>query len=139
MTLSELIKALEAAKGPSLQMDGAIWCVANGYEFIEWNTTGCVYRGGSDNRVYRADSTTVRPYTASVDAAIALCERALPGWFIHTMTFETIGVRDNQAVNGWNVEITKGYDGPALGRSGKLPIAICLSILRTKLQETTND
>jgi hypothetical protein len=135
MTLSELIKALETADGPSLHMDGVLWCVANGYEFIEWNTTGCVYRGGSDNRVYRADSTTVRPYTASVDAAIALCERVLPGWRLGI----TQGDDDENSIdfqgNVWPGEQPFLLELEQYGYHKMPAIALCIAILRARLSQ----
>jgi hypothetical protein len=82
MTLDELITKLEAAEGPSLQLDGQIWCAVNGYEFVMWDGAGCVYRDLAapkwDAGIKHAQASTVRPYSASVDAAIALAEKVLP-------------------------------------------------------------
>jgi hypothetical protein len=77
------------------------------------------------------------PYTASVDAAIAISKHALADWFIHSMSFETIAISRGEAANGWIVDLTKGFDAPVVGKSKSLPIAICLATLRAKLEEPT--
>lgn len=73
-------------------------------------------------------------YTASVDAAIALAERVLPGW-----TFEHIGqdyIRasglDNDVMPmGWTVEISDGSQ-TVQGQAPTFPLAICIALLRAK-------
>lgn len=84
MTLPDLIAALEKAEGPSLQLDGMIWCAANKYEFVMWDGAGCVYRDPAapkwDGGIKHAQASIVRPYSASIDAAVALVERVLPGY-----------------------------------------------------------
>jgi len=73
-------------------------------------------------------------YTASVDAAIALAARVLPGW-----TFEHIGqdyirsmgASDDLMPIGWNVEITDGL-AVIQGQGPTFPLAICIAILRAK-------
>lgn len=79
----ELIDRLTAATGPSLELDGQIWCAVNGYEFVMWDGAGCVYRDPNapkwDAGIKHAQASIVRPYSASVDAAIALAKRVLPG------------------------------------------------------------
>jgi len=86
MRRAEIIERLEKAEGASLELEGRVWCAVNGYEFVQWDGAGCVYRDpGSpawDSGIKHADARTVRPFTASLDSTIALVERTLPGWLI---------------------------------------------------------
>jgi len=87
-----------------------------------WFATG-------DNKSHKSPE-----YTTSVDAAIALAERVLPGW-----TFEHIGqdyIRasglDNDVMPmGWTVEISDGSQ-TIQGQAPTLPLAICIALLRAK-------
>ncbi|GLU26675.1 hypothetical protein [Brucella sp. NBRC 12950] len=71
-------------------------------------------------------------YTASVDAAIALAERVLPGW-----TIARLGQDDNKQ---WNAELRQGhltaYDRVTLGGAPNGAIALCIAILRAKEAST---
>ncbi len=83
--LRELIEMLEKATGPKLDLDGRVWCAVNGYEFVMWDGAGCVYKNPAAptwdiGGIKHASAREVRPYTASLDAAVALVERMLPGW-----------------------------------------------------------
>lgn len=60
MTLPELLARVEAATGPDPQLDGALDVALN----------------GGDGEMYPAR------VTSSLDAAVALVERVLPGWRI---------------------------------------------------------
>lgn len=61
MTLQDLIAELEAADEGSKDLDATIHSVLNG----SW---------------YPYALTVAEPVTTSVDAAVGLCERLLPGW-----------------------------------------------------------
>ncbi|MRN45427.1 hypothetical protein GJU93_02255 [Brucella sp. 10RB9212] len=87
-----------------------------------WFATG-------DNKSHKSPE-----YTASVDAALALAEKVLPGW-----TFEHIGqdyIRasglDNDVMPmGWTVEISDGSQ-TIQGQAPTFPLAICIALLRAK-------
>lgn len=70
----------------------------------------------------------IHRYTASVDAAMALAERVLPGW-----TIARLGQDDNKQ---WNAELREGhltaYDRVTLGGSPNAAIALLIALLRAK-------
>ena len=133
--LDELIERLEKAEGPSIELDGMIWAAANGYEFVMWDGAGCVYRDPNapnwNRGIQHADATTVRPYSASLDAAVALAERVLPGWYWRcgrTVLFP----------NGWayvsrlHADHCTERDEAACsdGKAANVAIALCLATLK---------
>lgn len=72
--LSELIERVKAATGPDRQIDRAI---AKHFK-IGWD-----YSADWPTVIVDGEKTsepTAYPYTFSIDAAIALAERVLPGW-----------------------------------------------------------
>jgi hypothetical protein len=62
--LSELLAKVQAASGPDRELDIA-------------NTKALVH-----GKFYQTPETA-GPYTSSIDAALALVERVLPGWWYH--------------------------------------------------------
>ncbi|NYD82110.1 hypothetical protein HD884_002173 [Ochrobactrum intermedium] len=93
------------------------------------------WQASPDGTVYDPHTRySSQPFTASVDAAIALAARVLPGW-----TFEHIGqdyIRasglDNDVMPmGWTVEISDGSQ-TIQGQAPTLPLAICIALLRAK-------
>ena len=76
--ITSLIEKLEGDEGPSLVLDGEIWCAVNGYTFVMWDGAGCVYRRASDGGISHEQASRIRPFSASLDAALALAERVLP-------------------------------------------------------------
>src|SRR5690606_20644606 len=60
MTLPDLIARLEKATGPDRELDGRIWCAINGYEFVQWDGAGCVYRAKSIGHI---DARHVKDWT----------------------------------------------------------------------------
>ena len=73
-TLTELLARVEAAVGPDRELDLAI-----GIEFGEADHSGPAY--------HRPFKDWARHYTASIDAALALVEKMLPGWNIKLEIF----------------------------------------------------
>jgi hypothetical protein len=70
--LSELLDKVQAASGPDLELDARIVCA-----FLP----GPSYQSMRDEGYAIADLAEGHPaYTASIDAALALVERVLPGW-----------------------------------------------------------
>jgi len=131
--LRELIERLEKADGPALVLDGMIWCAVNGYEFVQWDGAGCVYRKVDgpewDRGIKHISAREVRPYSASLDAAIALCERVLPGWSLN-LEF-TNGIADDVYLLGPEHR----YDRP--DQCSSPPVAgkpICIALLLATLR-----
>lgn len=79
--LSALLARVEAAEGPDRELDARIeaatspWPEDNTLTFISGSPTFRVHRGSAV-----ALDNARGEYTASLDAALALCERVLPGW-----------------------------------------------------------
>ena len=135
MSLADLIEMLEKATGPSLELEGMVWCAVAGYEFVMWDGAGCVYRDPAapkwDAGIKHAAALRVRPYTASLDAAVDLCSRALPGWR-GSIQFGNFGGPVNAYVCADETvdDVIASHPVPA--------IALCIAILKAKqAQETT--
>lgn len=130
--LSGIIERLEKATGPSRYDDCHLWVVAKGGDarmvVCDSSEKSFVWERGIDGMWIRAvvEFSEVPKYTASVDAAIALAERVLPGW-----TIASIGQDDRK---GWHTELRQGYrtsySTVALGGALAPAIAICLATLR---------
>lgn len=71
MTLLDRLKEL---KGPSREVDAEI------ARLICWSPTGVIPAGGAPSYWY-SDGFGLPTYTASIDAAVALVEKMLPGAF----------------------------------------------------------
>ncbi len=146
--LEELIAALENATGPSLQLDGMIWCAANNFEFVMWDGAGCVYRDPCspkwDNGIKHAHASTVRPYSASIDAAVALLGRVKPGWFWRGGNVPAGKYERGEYQHGWDhISRTDASncdrDDEFTGWAATPELALLIAILRAKLsQENTN-
>jgi len=136
MTLSDLEKRLSEAEGPDRELDAAIavattpatgerelrvyYRLPNVYDRCEAGTYWRVSISGKSLR-------TAPEYTASLDAAVALVERALPT-YSRTIYFE--------AWQGENLRCAADVFGPDLGKTRGLsrhktePLALCLALIR---------
>ncbi len=116
--LKGLLEGVRAAAGPDRKLDVAIWRT-----FIDL-----------DARPDRAPLPWDYRFTASIDAAIALMERVLPGWDIHFYP-EGEGRLGYVAEMTWppNALVGEanyfGIDGRGLTR----PLAIVAAVLEAKL------
>lgn len=74
--IADLITKLESATGPSRELDGEIHNGLHGTQYLRStaSVTG-FFTSETDNGCPSVDH-----YTASIDAAVALVERVLPGW-----------------------------------------------------------
>lgn len=128
MTLSDLIARVEAATGPDRETDGMIWCAANDYQFLEWDGDGCRYRAVSDGWF---DSHHIPSYTASLDAAIGLVERVLPGWVWNVSSTGTAWLMDPN--NNEEFYDASGCETLPIRPKKPLtpPIALLLALLRS--------
>ena len=72
MTLTDLFARVEAATGPDRELDGALW------RKLIFDPQ--LARPGNDWTLTPNLGRKKPRYTASIDAALALAERVLPGW-----------------------------------------------------------
>jgi hypothetical protein len=145
--IEELIAALEKCKGPSLQLDGMIWCAANDLEFVMWDGAGCVYRDPSapkwDGGIKHAQASIVRPYTASIDAAVTLVNRILPDWRIENLCEWDAEILRDQGP--WMCDLVQrrheffDRQSAKCSHAPTAALALLIATLRAKLaQEKTN-
>lgn len=81
--LSELIERVEKATGPDPALDEAIqaWSQCATPEWQEYAKSTAYHRDG-----FWVSIGPIQPYTASIDAVVALVEKELPGAVWHIMT-----------------------------------------------------
>lgn len=105
LNLEDLIRRVEAAEGPDRELDKSIARALDQWEAEP--VTGIAFLCG-------------RPFTASLDAALALCERVLPGAGLSL----NIGAFKEATI--WPAK-----PGRAATAQGRTPaLALCLSLLR---------
>lgn len=96
--LRALLADVERATGPDRELDARIYGTIMGLR-VERRGPGEIYVWDDSNGTPECAETaaTVTPYTASLDACLALQERVLPGWkwMIDTETGETIVFEHN--------------------------------------------
>jgi hypothetical protein len=119
-----LIDRLAKLDGPDREVDAEI-ALQNGWS---------VFPG--DNWIGPEAEIVVPDYTRSVDAAIALAERALPGWRVENLCeWEDETLRSR---GPWTCDLRKNgenFFSPLKGKCGHAPtpaIALCIAILRAK-------
>ncbi|WP_421591151.1 hypothetical protein [Shinella sp. M27] len=132
--LSALIEKLEKAEGPDRELDEAIWlAVIPGasrknlladhpdekplWEYHDVERNLC-FRGG-----------IIPSYTSSIDAAVSLAERVLPGWVVDHIGQDYAGDIPVLRGLGWCVELMNG-EHHVVGQSKSLAIALVLATLR---------
>lgn len=116
-TITSLIEKLEGAEGPSLVLDGEIWCAVNGYTFVMWDGAGCVYRRASDGGISHEQASSIRPFSASLDAALSLAERIMSEDEVLFWLNQVVHRADQDTVNG-TVKC--------------LPLKLCAAVLRAQ-------
>lgn len=136
--LTTLIAKLEAATGPDRELDVAISC----------DIDGCVLeKRGNDRKEWlypvegdggRQDPSAYGQFlsprfTSSIDDAVALAERVLPGFVFDYIGQDYISVDNGYKATGWIVEVVNGKRFQ--GQAQSLPIAIVIAILRAKQAE----
>ncbi|PZU22454.1 MAG: hypothetical protein DI589_11200 [Shinella sp.] len=132
--LTTLIAKLEAATGPDRELDVAISCAIDGRvlekrgnDRKEW-----LYLPGTNN--WRQDPGSYGQFlsprfTASIDTAVALAERVLPGWDWGAHSFGEDGAQGKVWKHGW-------HDDTAIYADHTSPsIALLIAILRAKQAE----
>lgn len=115
-TISSLLSRVRAARGPDRELDARI---------------DAALFGGRAARDFTGDDPAPC-YTASIDDAVALVERALPGWRFRSME-EAGAVRLEGATNGdwlvvlWECRRAGGGTRKQVGKT--LPLAILAALL----------
>lgn len=119
-----LIERLEAAGEGSRELDGAVWYavhepdVEHGCLHVEQTEQGPVEVLTCELGSKYADC--VGAYTTSLDAALALAERVLPGWCISL-----------QRVNGWRAALADSPISPDFySDAATAPLALTAAILK---------
>lgn len=80
----DLIERLEKATGPSRELDYAIDCFVLWGPHSDWENAGGGYerhKKTGEPRVFDLWSRARIQYTGSLDAAVELVEKMLPGWY----------------------------------------------------------
>ncbi|WP_176074644.1 hypothetical protein [Brucella intermedia] len=84
---SDLITRLSKLDAPDREVDARIWCEVHGVVYVDhyalMHETQVFFKekGKRKEQVSGGDRPHAAFYTASVDAATALAERVLPGWY----------------------------------------------------------
>ena len=143
-----LIERLEAAGEGSRELDALLWLRFNrphyqgGVEALEMRTW---YDGRghlileTDAGEEVADTLGISPVTTSLDAALALAERVLPGWLWQVTTITTAigGIRKPFAVV-MNPD-DDNDDIRTFGEATTPALALCIAILKARAtQEQTH-
>jgi len=125
MTIEELISRLEKAKGPDRELDGEIH-IACGLAGDSAHTWGPYLR-----------RKMVRPaYTSSIDAALRLKDKILPGWFWR--------VGHGSVQPGW-AHLNRVHpdhcdpEDVSTGWAASPALALCVAILRAAYNQTLTD
>jgi len=152
--LSELISRVEAAKGPDREIDAAIWqlVLPDDYRKARGMASGLWPKNGDREAEERAwASRAARPFSRSLDAAIALCERVLPGWLWEMRQDETRGYFARvespdfdcvtwEAGDKITTDILAGRDANAFAPTPALALCLALSTARQRpAPETMGD
>lgn len=119
-----LIDRLSKLGGPDREVDALVWCEVNGVVYLDhyplMHETQVIFKekGKRKEKVSGDNISHAAFYTASVDAAIALAERVLPGYDL------TIRTKHKMAwIDGHKGQIAYGANSA---------IAACIAILRAK-------
>lgn len=127
--LEVLLARVEAAAGPDRGLDCDIFCATAESPFVNYYPD-CVLAslGGFAARVEIAD---IDKFTSSIDAAVALCERVLPGW-----TAWEIRSRAGKSI--FHAEVSRlvnGEEDIEAANSASPALALLAAILRAKITE----
>lgn len=126
-----LIERLEAAGGPGIMLEAEIFWTLERDRATTAFWRGAMGRPGSLPEEFArlprglgmASMEAASPnYTASLDAALALADRVLPGWCISL-----------QRVNGWRAALADSPISPDFySDAATAPLALCIAILKAR-------
>ncbi len=131
MTISEIIERLEKADRANGQLDRELFMLHHGYTRIEqeYDSAGPRYYAWSGEKYIGEITSIDQPqYTASIDAAVQLCERVLPD-YLWGITQGTDGDLEFQG-NVWPNMQPFDASRDRFGYHSKPAIALCIAILR---------
>lgn len=119
-TLRALRECIERATGPNREIDEQVWklCAPDAFKLYDGDT---------------GEERHIGPnVTASIDAALALVERVLPGV---ACTWFDISCRDNPNGFSWRCELGLGLCHACWGRTA--PLAILCAMLTALIEKET--
>ena len=120
----ELIAKLESASEGSRELDALIWCATC--------PGGATYDPAKKQVTYPdgafAAFITFEPYTTSIDAALALAERVLPGFGFFLR-------KDKDGCNCGLVYPDAHFVTPGCGQSATPALALCIATLKASAAE----
>lgn len=122
--LSSLIARVEAATGPDRELDARLDALARNRTGFRWG--GHYY---DCDQLVGAGGDDVFPYTSSVDYALALVERLLPGWAVSLTWQPSLNPPIAYCRIGMAVMPTKGRT---------LPLAILSALLKALEAQPTH-
>lgn len=137
MTLTDLKQRLEEITGPDREIDHLIWNTL-GFDVHEWDP------GDGDMATWRewanGDHIENTKLTASLEAAVTLCEEVLPGWLRSISNVWESG-------NLWEAEVSSPDYNPIVPRNSGAgahnsePIALLIAIIEALISKeaTSND
>lgn len=139
MSLEDLIERVEGATGPDREIEARLWCLQEGREFRKVIWSDYKYPDGQKHwHSFRTNGGdvgchSVPKFTASLDAALALCERVLPGvWWL-------IGRGKLTAAEPeYGAQLMFGEDEVlGVGEAPTPAVALILALLRALLSKDT--
>lgn len=150
--LSSLIARLEKEKGPNREIDRDIALTVDGFVYEKrgedakpWFYHSTI--GGRRQLISLYSSERLPAYTSSIDAAVALVQRVLPGWggLLSLGSGNSIHVADlwSERRGNQSSEDEEEYPLPpgedAQAEHASLPMAICLATLRALQQKGSSN
>jgi hypothetical protein len=133
MIVTGLVERLEKATGPDREIDGLIVLTFYGWTFQKMKGDSCPYWREQNAEWYQRKKDGPPKVTASLDAALALVERVLPGWF------PSIGQNIHYGHWRGSVRIVEETNGDITSFDGEHrtspALALCLAALKA-IQQT---
>jgi hypothetical protein len=119
--MTDLIKRLKEAETGSRELDALMWPLHPGFKRMR----GTHFHDDDKEKAWRAIAAPA--YTTSLDAALALAERVLPGWSWMVRHYAA-----GQGGRGWTAYVCKpDTDLVSAGPVGSSPaLALCIAILK---------
>ncbi len=130
--LTELLARVESASGPDRELDALLWCLAEGAEYERPSTQRETFLYRIGDIYHRCNDYPA--YTASLDDALALVERVLPGWDIQLTLLATLGPQDNRTPRNRVVLLSNSEDALIDGEGATPALALLAALLKALTQ-----
>ena len=133
-----LIDRLSKLDGPDREADARVWCEVNGVVYLDhyplMHETQVIFKEKGKRKEQVSGDTISHAafFTASVDAAIALAKRVLPGWkrqLLEDFNGKWIARICSQRRELFSTDYLRETEN---GGSPNAAIALCIAILRAK-------